>query len=366
MLVLSLLSGSAVPIRAQDGGLRRPRLPAAADTNDWQVYFDFAAANLPARPTVADAGFYWAGRLAPERAEPLVGRWVAFWLRNLSDFEYRGTKREPPDAAKVDSMRWRSRWRNPLMPPTLEVLVYDRLPGRWGDSPLTRGLLAYAAGRHEQAAELWERAIRSDQRRNMWLRYHRAGLLAQLQRWDEAVSELDTLAALLQHRDTTARSSPVYEQRESVYHALGMLHLARNDGGAARQALERALIENLGYAPAHATLGEVALASRNAAGAVTELAQAVDLAPDDVWFRHRLGVALIAARQGDSAIAVLSDVNRREPFFAAAYFDLGRAKEQRADPAGARAAYQGYLARAPRREIERIQLAEQRLAALPP
>ena len=141
MLTLSLVVAAAVPIRAQQGDLPRPRLPAAADTNDWQAYFDYAAANLPSRPSVADDAFYWAGRLGPERAEPLVGRWVTYWLRNLTEWDdFRERKREPAGAVAAESTWRRSLWRNPLMPPTLEVLVYDRLPGRWGQSPVTRGL----------------------------------------------------------------------------------------------------------------------------------------------------------------------------------------------------------------------------------
>jgi predicted Zn-dependent protease len=251
------------------------------------------------------------------------------------------------------------------MPPTLEVFVYDRLPGRWGEDAFTRGLLAYAAGKHDQAADLWQRAIKSNPRRYAWLRYSRAGLLAQTQRWDDAIAELDTLATELQRRDSTLPSSSIYASREIVYHALGMLHLVRDDGAAARAALGQALTENLGYAPAHAALGEAALAARNSAEAITELSQAVELAPHDVWYRHRLGVALLAARRADSARVVLEDVSRREPLFADAYFDLGRAKEMKGDAAGAGAAYEAYLARAPARDAERIEWVRGRLAGLP-
>ena len=110
----------------------RPKLDAQADTNDWRAYFQYGMTQLRTRPSKADAAFYWASRLGPNRAEPLYGRWVAFWLRNVSVFEdYEYGSKGFPEAERAESLAARAVWRNPLLPQTLNVLIYDLLPGEW-------------------------------------------------------------------------------------------------------------------------------------------------------------------------------------------------------------------------------------------
>ncbi|HXI35035.1 MAG TPA: hypothetical protein VNH63_13185, partial [Gemmatimonadales bacterium] len=275
----------------------RPKLDAQADTNDWRAYFQYGMTQLRTRPSKADAAFYWASRLGPNRAEPLYGRWVAFWLRNVSVFEdYEYGSKGFPEAERAESLAARAVWRNPLLPQTLNVLIYDLLPGEWQEDPLTRGLLLAAAGRNAEAVVLWGRAEHSEPKFTWWVRYNRAIALGQLQQYDSAIAELRTLVSEVDRRDT-GRTLHWYSSRETMHYAIGQLHIGQGAWDSARVDFQQSLLENLAYAPAHAALGELALASDAPSDAVKEFEQAVELLPRDVWYRYRLGAALVAARQ---------------------------------------------------------------------
>src|SRR5713226_9136328 len=81
LVALLLLCG---PVRIAAQQPRRLPLDRGADTNDWRAYYAYGYKQLTIRPSRSDSAFYWASRLAPNRAEPLYGRWLAFWLRNVS------------------------------------------------------------------------------------------------------------------------------------------------------------------------------------------------------------------------------------------------------------------------------------------
>jgi len=364
LLIPAALIVTAPAAAQQTDTTVRPKLDAQADTNDWRAYFQYGMTQLRTRPSKADAAFYWASRLGPNRAEPLYGRWVAFWLRNVSvfeDYEY-GTK-DFPEAEQAESLRARSVWRNPLMPRTLDVLIYDLLPGEWGGDPATKGLLLAAGGRNAEAVVLWGRAEHSEPRYARYLRYDRAIALAQLQQYDSALAELRTLVSESVRRDTS-RVLFWYSSKETMHYAIGQLHIGQGAYDSAQADFQQALLENLGYAPAHAALGELALANDAPVDAVKEFQQAVELVPRDVWYRYRLGSALVAARRPDSAATVLSDVVQREPLLAMAYYDWGRACEMRGDTAAALTAYRGFLVRAARRDSVTAQWAAARLRGL--
>src|SRR5574338_149167 len=111
---------------------QRPRLAAQADTNDWEAYFDYAVSWLRAQPMRARLGFYWAQRLDPSRAEPLYGRWVAYWMGRPSLWEDYVRERESvvnsAQVLQVDSLYTRALQRNPFVAQTLTILLYDQLP----------------------------------------------------------------------------------------------------------------------------------------------------------------------------------------------------------------------------------------------
>src|SRR5260370_29209098 len=329
LLIQAALLAAAPAGAQQTDATVRPKLDAQADTNDWRAYFQYGMTQLRARPSKAEAAFYWAARLGPNRAEPLYGRWVAFWLRNLSVFEdYMYGTKDFPEAEQAESLQARAVWRNPLMPQTLNVMIYDKLPGEWDEDPLTRGLLLAAAGRNAEAVVLWGRAEHSQPKFAWWVRYNRAIALGQLPQYDSAIAQLRTLVRQAARRDTT-RILHWYSSRESIHYPIRPLPITPPPYASARADFQQSLLENLAYAPAHAALGELALAGDAPGDAVKEFAQAVGLVPGDVWYRYRLGAALVAGRQPGSAASALAGVAQREPLPAMPFSAWGRAGEIR-------------------------------------
>jgi hypothetical protein len=77
---LALAAVLAIPsILASQGAPQRPGLPRGADPNDWEAYFELGDRMFQRDPRVSIAAFYWASRLDPARAEPLFGRWAAYY-----------------------------------------------------------------------------------------------------------------------------------------------------------------------------------------------------------------------------------------------------------------------------------------------
>lgn len=345
---------------------KRPPLPDAADTNDWEAYFDWGVSRLRTDPRNAERAFYWASRLDPSRAEPLYGRWVAYWMRFPGWFEEYVQERprvlESPNVMQVDSLYERALFRNPLMPRTLTVLLYDQLPGTWGTDRYTSAFLAYGAGRYDAAAEGFARLVRDDPVKQYRTRYELALCFTALQRYDSASAEVTALLDEMRRRDEKQLAHS-YQSKELLEYSVALLQLARANQAAAREALQRALVENLAFYPAHTTLADLALGDRNPTGAWREYGLAVELAADDPVVRARFGAALARAGRNDEAEVQLRSAEALEPLFAAPYFTLGTVLEARGDSAGALAQYRDYVQRAPRSAPERAR-AEQRIAKL--
>jgi tetratricopeptide (TPR) repeat protein len=346
----------------------RPRLAQSADTNDWTVYFDYGAAILRRQPNRADSAFYWASRLDPSRAEPLFARWVAFWLKDLRRFQ--DFLEESPRVLhsavvlQADSFYLRALERNPFVPQNLRILPYDELPGRWREDLNTQAWLAYAEGNYQRAVDRFARLLALNPDKHVYTHFHRALAFVPLRLYDSAGAEMSALITTLRRQDTTGTTSAVYESKELVEYGIGLLAMVRRDNAGARAAFERALQENLAFVPAHAMLGDLALARRDAVAAASEYAQAVDLAPTDGWMRHRYGTALLNIGRPADAVAQFLRAIELEPSYADPYLGLGRALETVGDGSGAVRALDEYVRRAPRRATQHIENAQRRLAAL--
>ncbi len=268
---------------------RRPALKSIADTNDWNLYFDLGVEKLRRNPLDAAASFYWASRLAPDRAEPLYARWVAFWMRDQRRWiGYLRDEKEVlrlPEVIQADSLRYRAYLRNPFVHQGLTVLLFEQLPGRFRTDPATQGWIAYAEGDLMTAAARLGEAIASDSVRNRWVRQMRAGTLVALGQIDGALAEMQALLRQLrQEEDTVLVRS--YESKDLVLYAIGLLYAGRGRTAQARDAYRQALAENLAFAPAHRSLARLATQRSDPATAVSELAQAVELEVDDPVLRY--------------------------------------------------------------------------------
>ena len=361
----------------------RPILPRLSDPNDWTAYFDYGVEMLrtkthrddgyggevvEARPHRADSAFYWASRLDPSRAEPLLGRWVAFWMQDIGRFEdYLDEKPkvlQSPAVIQADSFYRRALERNPFVPQNLRILPYNVLPGHWLSNLGTQGWLAYCQGNYADAVDRFARLIARDPDKHVNVRYYRALAFMPMHRYDSAGAEMQALVTTLRRMDTSGTTSKVYESKELVEYGIGLLLLVQSDNAGAQAAFERALQENLGFAPAHVELGDLALARRDWVGAAREYAAAVEVAPADGWIRSRYGAVLANIGQPAEAVTQLQQAITLEPYFADSYLTLAGALEATGDRAGAISALEGFLSRAPRRATEQIEAAQRRLIAL--
>ncbi len=142
--ILALLLGAVlcasvpIPAAAQQEP-PRPRLPRGADPNDWEAYYTHAVTRMRGWSKEADAGFYWASRLDPSRAEPYFARWVTFWLTDFKRWELyiQGTRRvvESPEVAEAEKLRFTAYTRNPFVHQGLTLVLYDMLPGHFRIDP---------------------------------------------------------------------------------------------------------------------------------------------------------------------------------------------------------------------------------------
>ncbi|HJS42645.1 MAG TPA: hypothetical protein VJ755_04180 [Gemmatimonadales bacterium] len=349
------------------GAQDRPRLPAAADTNDWEAYYDQGIEWLNRRlHHSAEAAFYWSSRLNPRRAEPLFARWAVAWSCDAGQFgrylNHDADKPLPPEMARIDSLRSRALLRNPLVFQGLIIAAFQELPGRWREDAWTDAWLAYSALDFKRALSLFVLAERRNPQRFGEVRYLRATTFVALNQLDSAAAELGVLLDTLRRREQE-QFSDVYASKAFVLYAVGLVEAGRRQFTAARGALENALVEDLSFYPAHLVLGHLATERRDAAAALKEYEEAAAGGPDDAVARFEYGAALVRAHRPAEAAAELQAAVALEPYFADPYYWLGEARLAQRDSAAALQAFQSYAARAPTRSPELV-LARQRLSAL--
>lgn len=349
-LVLFLTAAPA-PAAAQ-----RPALPAAADSNDWNAYFDRGVQLLKGDGAAADAMFRWAARLDPSRAEPLYARWVAFHIRNNSRFE-KYLREDPgvlrdPEVVAADSMQLRALMRNPFVHRGLVALAYDQLEGEWRSDAHTRAFLEYARGDLERAAHDLEAVVRRSPGdfRN---RYDYALTLANLRRYDEARVQLDSVEATLRRRDERGLGR-MYESKEMLMYSVGLLWLAQNRPDQAKEAFAQAVVEDASQWYGHRGLGLALLAGGRAADALGEYRTALELAGEEPLLLNEYAQALYAARQYPAAVEQFSRLVRIAPEWATPWRALGNAHLRAGRKAEAIEAFNTFLARAPRTETDAV------------
>ena len=349
--IATVLVASAAPLAAQRP-IRRPELAQSADTNDWEAYYDHAVELLQTRrPAEAEAAFYWAARLDPRRAEPLFGRFVAYFTRDPRRLlDYIGETPHPEDVpglARADSLIQQAELRNPMVFEGLIAIAYDQFPGDWADNPVTIGWRDYASLDFSGATRSWDKALRLEPRKREWLHFDRALAFVGLHAYDSARAEITTLVAALRARQEK-HLLHIWESTAFLEYAIGRLQAAAGDRSGAIESMQQALVEDLGFYQAHITLAELALDRGDVTGATKEYGQAIELWPNDCRTRFEYGIALSRGAALADAETQLREAIRLEPQFADSYFELGQVLQRRSDSKGALAAFTTYVARAPR------------------
>ena len=345
----------------------RPRLPRGADVHDWEAYFELGETLFERRPDRAAQAFYWASRLDPSRAEPLFAQWAAHfaadegtWVAYIQD-DPRALSR--PDVLRADSLAQLAFDRNPFVHRGLEAALWTSLGRRLRWDSEMFAFVAYARGQFPEAADAFGRMIGDQPGRRFRLLHWRALSYVGAGQLEPATADLQSLLQILREQDQQTLVG-YYQSKARWEYALGMLYQARNDARNARSAYERALAEDLSYAPAHAALSRLSLLLRRPDDAVASAAQAVEIAPHDPVMHLALGNALMAAETYDQAVEAFRRVIRMEPYWAEPYLRLAQAHDAGGNAAEAVAAYRAWAERAPHRAHAELQRVNQRLQAL--
>lgn len=343
---------------------KRPRLDARADTNDWRDYYAYGMRRIARTPDEAVRAFYWAGRLNPLQAEPLMGEWVARWRTEPELFTavYGGNGRTPAyaKADAIDSLYVRALERDPMVNRQLERLTYDMLPGEYGTDAMTQGMLSYARGDRRGALLNYARAF--DTRREPTARYFRALTDYAAGDFEAAAAELAAGIARLARLERGATVA-AYETKGLFGLALGNVLAKAGHPGPAREAYMRALSEDVSLAGAHVALADLAVAGGDAKGALDEYRQATEIRPLDGGIRFRYATALQAAGDLPAAEAEFRKALEYEPYFFATYLNLGTVLESEGQRAEADRAYAEFVARAPNAFAPQVAAVRRRLAA---
>ena len=323
-----------------------PELPRGADKNDWNAYFDLGVAKLRSDAPAAQAAFAYASAVDPSRAEPLFASWIAYWAEDPPHFiKYLDDDEQvlrDPAVKHADTLRMLALRRNPFVHQGLTMLLYDMLPGRWGDDQYTRAWIAYGNGKLPIALELFGRAVDRDAAKYGYLRFERASAFVNINQPDSAAVQLNALLSQLRAQDAKKVGSG-YESKEMLEYAIGLLHRQAGRTAGAREAFGRALVENPGFVPAHVMLGEIAAQRQDTAVSLLEYSTAVEIDSADVMTRLGYGRALLNANRPADAVVQFRKAVALAPLYGAPYLRLGTALEATGDKAGSRAAYEASL-----------------------
>lgn len=367
-LLCTMTLGATTAVAQTRAEPRRPRLPATADTNSAAAYYQLAMARLRRDPAEAAAALYWASRLEPGSAEVLYARHVAMLLNDpdVLDGWVRGDRRilRTPRVLVIDSMRQRAAIINPFFRRALDADLIEQyvenrvLRDRRGlsvtevqfevreflddiDDPAIRGWLLSSRGVLTGALLAWAPALRRDST-SVRMRVDRANVYVTLGRLDSARADLEAALAAARRADTT-RIWHVYESKAALEYTLGILLARTGDTAGARAAFQQALVEHLGFYPAHIRLGQLALAARDTAGAVTEYERAIAIRDDDYDARLMLGFLLGSLRRFDEAVPHLERATRAEPWAVTPVDVLAQIHEAAGHTAEALAAYRRFV-----------------------
>lgn len=367
----------------------RPRLDVGADTNNPASYIQWATLRLRRNADEAAAGFYWATRLDPNNADAWYGLHVARLIarpENLIGWQQLDRAvLSLPEVKAIDSLKYRAQMVDPFFRESLDDVLLERYyveflmqrsAGRYSRAALEYDIRNLIDRSTDEGDRAWLAATRGDYNqavrylavltrrypRNFWIRAYRARVFMQLGNADSAVVDMRGAIEAARAADTT-RMWHVYDSKEALEYSLGWIMEQRGDTTGARDAYQRALVENLGYWPAHVRLGTIALARRDTAVAFREFQAAIDVKEDDFNARLMMGFALGSAGRFADAIPHLVRATEIEPHAAAGYDMLAQILDAAGNRAAAIGAYERFLARASQSDPGRGPV-EQRLATL--
>lgn len=390
-LVIALLSGSQLAFAQKPKKEpKRPKLPADADTNSAQRYYDLGLEKLDRDPDQAADAFYWAARINPTMAEAYYARRCALLVADRYRFQryYEDDKRtiQSDEVKRIDSLYYYSLTINPFLYRKLDLRLYREYIGiiaediarrenvstneiqyeldRWlnqNASPWLRADQAYGEGRFDDALRYYAEAIKRADRKAR-LRTERGQLFFQLDQGDSALAELTQALDELRKQDKKDVVY-VYLSKALLEQSIGLVQQRLGNAAAAKESFGRALEEDLSYFPAHVQLGYMALEAKDTTTALSEMDLAVQIRGDDPTLRYVYGYTLAVNGKYKDAEVQLRKAIELDPVFAAPYNQLGDVLDREGRGSDAVAQYKTFLAVASREDLRR-KAVEERLQAL--
>lgn len=374
----ALVAVACASLSAQRLGpeVKRPRMEAAADTNDALAYYNFGVAEFTRNPDAAAAAFYWAARINPAWGDPLYARRAALIMadRSLLEQVMEGNRKtlESNRMRRLDSLQLRALMWSPFLFRQFDRAIFTgyikNMANRGTDynsaelqyaidaylrsaDYQTRAWLAYSDRDFPSALAHYARAM-SSARDKAAVRLDRARIFSMQSNVDSATAEFNQ--ALLEMRKKDQKDLVIlYDSKALVEYSIAVLLEGKGNAAGAREAYGRALTEDLSYYPAHMRLGLLALGLKDTTVAMSELALAAQLAPNEPHIRFVNGWMLGGMGHFAESIIELRKAIELEPFYALPYLRLGQVYEQLEKAKEAADSYESYLKRASASDVQR-------------
>jgi tetratricopeptide (TPR) repeat protein len=383
LIVAGLLA--IAPVDAQRAP-RRPNLPGGADANDARAYLELGHRILEDNPSGAYNAYYWAVRLNPASAEALYSLRNAGLMRRTSQFQRYMEGSESVifsrDMVANDSLFLRALQIDPFLHERhRKMMQYVYFRKAIGDGyntgqidayladlinrapASTRARLAVGNGNFPLAIDLYGEAIRAS-RSPMYLHLERGAVYAMQGMNAFAIADYNTGLSELRRRDLQRDRVVIFYSSKALHeHAVGLLQLRSGGVEDAKAAFGRAMTEDLSFYPSHISLSEIALAAKDTATALSEMALAAELAPSEAHVQHSYGALLVRLGKHADAVEPLNKAIALEPFWADPVFLLADAQEKTGASTEAAASFEKFLTLSVQRDGRRAE-ATRRAAAL--
>ena len=390
LAIASLAIGASAFAQKPKNEPRRPKMPAGADTNNAQLYYDYGLEKLQRDPEEAANSFYWAVRLNPLNAEGYYARYVALLLSDKWRFQkyYEDDRRtlQSDEVKRIDSLYYYALTLNPFLYRKLESLMYQSYLDNWaedyarrnnvstnevqyelrrwinqGASPAMRASEAYGEGRFNDALRLYADAIKDAKHKEEY-RARRGRLFFQLNQSDSALTELSQALEDMRKADKKDLVY-AYESKALMEQSIGLVYQRLGNNAAAKEAFGRALQEDLSYFPAHVQLAYMALDAKDTTTALNEMDLAVQIRGDDPGLRYIYGFSLATSGKYKDAEEQLRKAIAIDPVFPTPYAQLGEVLDKQGRGTEALAQYRTFLALASQTDLRRKN-AEERVREL--
>jgi tetratricopeptide (TPR) repeat protein len=340
---------AAFPLAAQQPLPGPLKLPRDLDTLDAEAYFEWGRrADVDWKKALE--AFQWATRLEPDDSDYRHATYLALWYRQSPEWRgqyYEGARfvTASKEAQRIDSAFGEVLLRNPF-PHFSQPCYFVEGLERNRDRVLV-GLIHYDTGCYPQAiAALGEGLAEDSSLLNLHLYVARARFYQR--EYTGAIRSLQVVLDSLRARDAKYLVR-WYESKAMLEYMIAVAHQAAGRRAPAREALGRALTEDLAFYMAHARLGEIAMTEGKLEEAVAEFTLARDLAPADAVMHERLGEALVQLKRHADAEAPLREAMRLEPLWIKPRYQLGLALVGLERWAETAAVFEEYIAHCPRR-----------------